>query len=176
MDALASALVQLGGRLIVSVRTPYFRGRIKRRLIASVAEVDVPEWTEPERDEILATHGIKGSDLPLPVAGSLKNPRLLGIALELFKKAQIRDLDELSVSRLLFEHMRASERDSSSPRPALRDIGSAAGLDLGGLPPSSPASTPGPTPPGGCSPKLWPQLTRTRSLSPNRPRIGTEKS
>ena len=52
-----------------------------------------------------------------PAAASLRNPRLLGIALELLQNALIRDLSELGVSRLLFEHMRVNERDAPSPQP-----------------------------------------------------------
>ncbi len=118
MDALASELIKIGGRLVVTARTHYFNNEVRRRVISALAQVDVPEWTEPERDEILATHGIRRCDLHERVAAALRNPRLLGIALALLKESQIRDLDELSVSRLLFEHMRASERDAPSPRPA----------------------------------------------------------
>jgi len=118
METLASELIKISGRLIVTVRTHYFDNYVKRRLVSGVLPVYVPEWTELERDEILETHGIRGSELHAPVAASLKNPRLLGIALVLLKGSQIRDLDELSVSRLLFEHMRASERDAPSPQPA----------------------------------------------------------
>ena len=120
MDALASEIVTIGGRLIVSVRTLFFRDQVKPRVVASVVEVEVPEWTEPERDTVLEKHGIKGSELHAPVAMSLKNPRLLGIALELLEDSQIKDFDELSVSRLLFEHMRVGERDSPSPLPAYK--------------------------------------------------------
>ena len=109
---------RIGGQLIVTVRKSYFRNRIKRRMIPPVAEIEVPEWAELDRDQILAAHGIKGTDLRAKVAASLKNPRILGIALDLLQNTQIRELDELSVSRLLFEHIRASERDAPSPQPA----------------------------------------------------------
>ena len=118
LEALTSELTQIGGHLIVTARTLYFRHRIKRRLVSPFTEIEVQQWREGERNEILAAHDIKGSDLHAAVAVSLRNPRLLGIALELLQKAQIRDLDELSASRLLFEHMHASERDALSPQPA----------------------------------------------------------
>ena len=118
MDALADELGKVGGQLIVTVRTRYFRDRIKQRLISQVEEIGVPEWTEPERDEVLAAHGIEGADLHPNVGASLKNPRMLRIALELLQEEQIKDLDELTVSRLLFEHMRVSERDAPSLQSA----------------------------------------------------------
>jgi hypothetical protein len=82
------------------------------------AEIAVQEWTESERDQILTRHDIKVSDLHHAVAKSLRNPRLLGIALELISRAHISNLTELSVYYLLFEHIRTSERDSPDPQPA----------------------------------------------------------
>ncbi|MDE0099314.1 MAG: hypothetical protein OXM87_06855 [Truepera sp.] len=117
MDALAFELSDVEGQLIVTAGTRYFRDWIERRLVPKIEEIEVPEWTEPERDKILATHGIEGADLHPDVGASLKNPRMLGIALELLQEEQIKDLDELTVSRLLFEHMRVSERDAPSPQP-----------------------------------------------------------
>lgn len=118
IESIGDKLNQLGGRLIVTARTPYFLDCVKGRLSAPSTEIHIPEWAESERDEILAEHGIKASDLHHAVATSLRNPRLLGIALELLDKADITNFDELSVSRLLFEHMRMSERDAPEPQPA----------------------------------------------------------
>ena len=115
LEALTDELNQIGGRLIVTARTPYFRERIEQRLFSPFVEIEVPKWSETERDEILAAHDITGSDLHAAVAKSLKNPRLLGIALGLLEGVQIKDLTELSVSRLFFEHMRTSEQDAPSP-------------------------------------------------------------
>jgi len=118
IEGIVDELNQLGGRLIVTARTQYFQGRVKGRLSVRFIEIDVPEWKEPERDEILAEHGIMASDLHHAVAKSLCNPRLLGIALELLDKADITNFEELSVSRLLFEHIRVSEQDAPVPQPA----------------------------------------------------------
>ena len=118
IESLGDELNHLGGRLIVTARTPYFRECVKGRLSLQFIEIPVPEWTEPERDEILDEHSIKASDLHNAVAISLRNPRILGIALELLDKADVTNFEELSVSRLLFEHMRMSERDAPVPQPA----------------------------------------------------------
>jgi hypothetical protein len=118
IEGIVDELNQLGGRLIVTARTEYFRERVKGRLSLGFTEINVPEWTEAERDDILITRGIKPSDLHPAVAVSLRNPRLLGIAFELLDKADITTFVELSVSRLLFEHMRISERDAPFPQPA----------------------------------------------------------
>ena len=117
IENFADELNKIGGRLMVTARTPYFQDRVKGRLSVHVTEISVPEWTETERDEILTGRGIKASDLHHAVATSLRNPRLLGIALELLDKADIANFEELSVSRLLFEHIRMSERDAPVPQP-----------------------------------------------------------
>ncbi len=115
IERVADEVGQLGGRVVVTARTPYFRDRVEPRLEASAArvEISVPEWTESERDEILAASGMKRTALYPSVSASLRNPRLLGIALELMSADEISTLEELTVSRLLFEHIRKSERDVS---------------------------------------------------------------
>jgi hypothetical protein len=118
IESIGDELNQLGGRLIVTTRTPYFRDCLKGRLSIDFIEIDVPEWTESELDEFLSGYDIKGSDLYPAVAKTLRNPRLLGIALELLDMAKIPNFEELSVSRLLFEHIRMSERDAPVPQPA----------------------------------------------------------
>lgn len=118
IDAMSFEIDRIGGRLIITARTAYYANHVRRRLLSPIIEVNVPEWTDTERKAILAARGILEADLRPKVAASLRNPRLLGIALELLQSVQIADLEELSVSRLLFEHMRVRERDAPSPRPA----------------------------------------------------------
>ena len=114
----SAALSGMRGQLVMTARTQYYRDRIEQRFDRPTRELEVPEWTEQERDEILAAHGIKGANLYPGAATSLRNPRLLGIALELLSGPDIEGLDEIGVSRLLFEHIRASERDAPTPQPA----------------------------------------------------------
>ena len=111
-EKFASELDQIGGQLIVTVRTQYNRDRVQRRLSRDHKEVEIPEWTEQERDRILAGRGIIATNLQPKVAASLLNPRLLGIALELLEGDDLAGLEELSVNRLLFEHIRANEQDA----------------------------------------------------------------
>lgn len=119
IESIGNELNQLGGCLIVTSRSPYFRDHVRGRLSVCFTEIHVPEWSESERDEILRGHNIKGSDLYPDVATLLSNPRLLGIALECLNEADISSFKELTVPRLLFEHMRMSERDAPKPQPAL---------------------------------------------------------
>lgn len=118
LDAMSVEIEPIGGRLIITARSAYYSSRVKPRLLSPTIDVNVPEWTDEERKAILAARGIADAKVRPQVAASLRNPRLLGIALELLKSVQIQELEELSVSRLLFEHMRIQERDAHSPRPA----------------------------------------------------------
>ncbi len=118
IDAMSFEIDRIGGRLIITSRSAYYSSQVKRRLLSPITEVNVPEWTDAERKAIIAARGILETDLRPQVEASLRNPRLLGIALELLESVQIKELEELSVSRLLFEHMRVHERDAPTQRPA----------------------------------------------------------
>ena len=117
LERFSAELKLIGGQLIVTVRTQYYQNRVKQRLISDPKEIKIPEWTECERDGILADYEIVAANLHPKVATSLRNPRLLGIALELLESTAITRLEELNVSRLLFEHIRVSERDTPTPQP-----------------------------------------------------------
>ncbi|MCD6326240.1 hypothetical protein J7M28_01605, partial [bacterium] len=114
IDLIANEVFNLGGCLIVTDRSDDFRYRVEPRLDRSllIERITVPPWTEPERNEILKTRGIDPASLHQPVLAQLLNPRLLGIALELLSADEITTLEELTVYRLLFEHIRNSERNS----------------------------------------------------------------
>ena len=116
-EKFASELDQIGGQLIVTVRTQYYRDRVQRRLSRAHKEVEIPEWTEQERDRILEGRGVIATNLQPKVAASLLNPRLLGIALELLEGDDLTGLEEVSVNHLLFEHIRSSDRNASVQQP-----------------------------------------------------------
>ena len=116
-EKFASELDQIGGQLIVTVRTQYYRDRVQQRLSRAHKEVGIPEWTEQERDRILAGWGVIATNLQPKVAASLLNPRLLGIALELLEGDDLAGLEEVSVNHLLFEHIRSSDRNASVQQP-----------------------------------------------------------
>ena len=117
LERFSAELELIGGQLIVTARTPYYESDIRGRLTISSEEMEIPEWTDHERDKILADNEVVAANLHPKVATSLRNPRLLGIALELLESAAITRLEELNVSRLLFEHIRVSERDTPTPQP-----------------------------------------------------------
>src|SRR6266403_278148 len=45
IEAMGTELDRIGGRLVVTSRTAYYRTRVGRRLLSAVREVNVPEWT-----------------------------------------------------------------------------------------------------------------------------------
>lgn len=115
---ISAYLDQIGGHLIITSRTRYFRDHVQQRLTAPLIEINLPEWTPTERNEILSGYGINPAFLHSEVSSMLCNPRLLGIALSILKPEDVTGFKELSVSRLLFEHIRAREQDSLLPQPA----------------------------------------------------------
>ncbi len=122
IERMDEDLAALGVRLIATVRSGYFRQRIKPGLGYAPTGVSVPEWSESERDAILAQHGVvvPGHELDerhVVILRALQNPRLLGIAVELLGNRQVESLDELGVSRLLLEHMRVGPRDAFGQQP-----------------------------------------------------------
>lgn len=79
----------------------------------------VPPWTAAERDQVLASKGVTGANLQPAVASSLLNPRLLGIALTLLEADTLENLESLSVTWLLFEHLRMLDRERSDGHSAM---------------------------------------------------------
>ena len=124
IPAFGHALNQIGGRLVVTVRTTYYKTTLRSRLETAVQELTVPDWTATERDEILAENGIDYTvlrgvqDTRAAVRRALSNPRLLGIAVRLLKGKTVEHIEELSVNHLLFEHLRTREQESRIPEPA----------------------------------------------------------
>ncbi len=116
LERMEEELASLSVRLIATVRSVYFRRRIKPGLGYDPTEVCVPDWSESERDALLARHGVvvpghEVDERHVSILRALQNPRL-GIAVELLGNRQVESLDELGVSRLLLEHMRVGEGDA----------------------------------------------------------------
>ena len=108
LGKLADVLEIYHCQLIVTVRTSYYRRMIEPSLYLAYEEVKVSEWTAEERRAILSSVQIQDEDLKDDVAAALRNPRILGIALRLWSAESVTNLNELSISRLLFEHIRTT--------------------------------------------------------------------
>lgn len=110
LSKVAAVMQELGGRLMFTSRQHYFDLRIRGIFTRPCHQVRVGEWSGAERDGILGEYGVAIDKLSPSVAETLKNPRLLAIALEVFGPTEVTAFEELSVSRLLFEHIRAGAR------------------------------------------------------------------
>ncbi|GGB76140.1 hypothetical protein [Blastomonas aquatica] len=119
LDGMAKELSDLGGRLVVSVRNGYFDSRLRSALLTKQKLIPIPEWSEAELKSILQQNGVPQSNLRPRVIKTLRNPRVLGIAFNLKASGSIQDFDELSIDRLLFEHIRKSSRDQTTSEDPL---------------------------------------------------------
>jgi len=125
IDAMSALIAELGGRLVLSCRRLFYRDNLESKLVSRVVPIEVPEWTDRELDELLKERGTSIAALDPGIVRSLRNPRIFGIAATLFKTEEIAAFGELSVSRLLFEHIRtgsAVEGTTVSSKQFLADI------------------------------------------------------
>ena len=115
IDSLGEVLADLGGKLAFSCREFFYRDHLKNRLLSQVVPFEVPEWSTDELETLLIARGTSISKMNAAVVRSLRNPRIFAVAAELLKNSQIEQFDELSVSRLLFEHIRTGASPASDP-------------------------------------------------------------
>ena len=114
LDGVATVIQEIGGSLIITVRESYFEERICNAVHSKIATVHVPEWSETDLRKILAAKGNADSKIKPTVLARLRNPRILNIAFDLFERGVIHDFNELSVDRLLFEHIRTGASDGNA--------------------------------------------------------------
>ena len=116
VDNVATYVNQRGGRIVLTVRTHYFNTRVKKALQYPFKEVVIPKWNADERDSILRRHLVPLNKLNPFVAEFLRNPRILSIALEVFGD-DVAIFEELSIERLLFEHIMAGIKEDFGDDP-----------------------------------------------------------
>jgi hypothetical protein len=111
---LAREIQALGGRLVVTSREAYWRRDVLPRLGSAfdVAEVLVPDFSDPELAALLATRNRSPSALPPAVRSFIRNPRVCAVALDLLDRLEVSP-DELTVERLLLEYWRWRLEDRS---------------------------------------------------------------
>lgn len=115
--ALQSWLSKRGGKLVITARPKYFQTKIKSE-IGAAKEIKVEDWSEDERNEILKKKGIQKEWLDQAALNSLLNPRLLGIAVIILPKEDVAAWRGLTINRLLFEHIRLSQRNKHEEETA----------------------------------------------------------
>jgi hypothetical protein len=108
IDGIARFLKKVGGRLIVTTNN-WHHADIRRAVTSTTARLVVEEWSASELKDILEARGIKSDVLAADV---FDFPRILGIAVELLDAKEIERINELTVERLLFEHILRHDRDA----------------------------------------------------------------
>lgn len=112
LNGIQSRLLEIRGRLIVTVRPHFWQRTIARGLTFKPKTFEVPEWSPSERDELLKHYGISLDWLDQQTLKTLKNPRLLAVAVATLPHRDAIAWKGLTTDRLLMEHLRASQRDN----------------------------------------------------------------
>jgi len=110
IDQFVEELKTFSGKLLVTSRTFYFEHSVSFDLESTFTRIMIPEWSANERDELLTSFSLAPEDLHQHSAKALLNPRLLGIALQLYADGHLTSISEISITRLLFEHIRLGSR------------------------------------------------------------------
>ena len=118
LDNTASELAKLGGCLVITTRSTHWT-HLKNTLACRVVEVPVVQWTIVELEGILKSRNIAVSKVKADVLQSLRNPRILGIAIDLLSANDVELIDQLSVGRLMFEHLRKAQTTGAAPMSGL---------------------------------------------------------
>lgn len=112
LNVFQEKLADIGGHLIVTTRPQFWTKKVIRGLNFSPEVIDIPEWLPEERNELLKHYGINLDWLDDNTLNTLKNPRLLSVAVETLPLHQTIVWKGLTTDRLLMEHLRASQREN----------------------------------------------------------------
>lgn len=118
LDGAALHMKAMGGCLVLTTR-PQHWAQLRQTLHSNFKAVTLAEWSIQDVKKILANQGVDTINIRVEVLESVRNPRLLGIAIELIQTGTIKLLEELNPGRLLFEHMRRVQQAGVTPLPAL---------------------------------------------------------
>jgi hypothetical protein len=114
LDAAADAMRAIGGCLVLTTRSIHWT-RLRRSLISGFRQIEVPIWTYAELASLLHKSGIDPANVHRDVLTSLRNPRILNLAIELIGAQEIERVSDLRVDRLMFEHMRRAQSVGAAP-------------------------------------------------------------
>lgn len=118
LDHAAAELAKLGGCLVITTRSTHWT-QLKDALACKIVHVPVVQWTVTEVEGILKSRGIDATKVKPEVLQSLRNPRILGIALDLFVGRDVEHIEQLTVGRLMFEHLRKAQVTGAAPMSGL---------------------------------------------------------
>jgi hypothetical protein len=112
LNGIQSLLVEIRGRMVVTVRPHFWQKTIARGLAFKPKTFEIPEWSLAERDELLKHYGIALEWLDQRTLQTLKNPRLLAVAVATLPHQEAIAWKGLTTDRLLMEHLRASQLEN----------------------------------------------------------------
>lgn len=112
LNGIQSRLSEIGGRMVVTVRPHLWQKEIARGIEFAQKTIEVPEWSPQERDKLLKHYGVDLDWLDQKTLQTLKNPRLLAVAVATLPHRQAIAWKGLTTDRLLMEHLRASQREN----------------------------------------------------------------
>ncbi|TKD17604.1 hypothetical protein FBT96_13540 [Rhodobacter capsulatus] len=112
LNGIQSRLAEIRGRMVVTVRSHFWEKTIARGLAFRPKTFGVPEWSPTERDELLKHYGIALDWLDQKTLKTLKNPRLLAVAVATLPHRDAIAWKGLTTDRLLMEHLRASQLEN----------------------------------------------------------------
>lgn len=112
LNGIQSQLAEIRGRMVVTVRPHFWQRTIACGLAFKPKTFEVPEWSPAERDELLKHYGITLEWLDQRTLQTLKNPRLLAVAVTTLPHQEAIAWKGLTTDRLLMEHLRASQLEN----------------------------------------------------------------
>ncbi|WP_155888120.1 hypothetical protein, partial [Cupriavidus sp. WS] len=112
LNGLQQRLQAIGGSLIVTVRPQFWQKTVAPGLTFKPTQIDVPEWSPGERDQLLVHYGVSLEWLDSATLQTLRNPRLLGVAVATLPHRDSIAWKGLTTDRILMEHLRASQREN----------------------------------------------------------------
>ena len=112
LNGLQGVLAEISGRLIVTVRPLFWQKAVFRGLAFKPSTITIPEWSAYERDVLLKYYRIGLNWLDAKTLETLKNPRLLGIAVSILPHQEASAWKGLTTDRLLMEHLRTSQLEN----------------------------------------------------------------
>lgn len=112
LNGFEQRLRSIGGRLIITVRERFWRRTVAPGLAFTPQLFIVAEWTLEERNLLLAHYGISLDWLDENTLATLRNPRLLNVAVNTLPHRNSSAWRGLTPDRILIEHLRASQREN----------------------------------------------------------------
>lgn len=114
IDRAATELSSIGGCVVVTTRSAHWTS-IRQSLLSKVTSVTIAPWSTLEVKALLTSRSIDAGKVRTEVLNSLRNPRLLGLAVDLLEAKDVEIIGQLSVGRLIFEHMRKANVTGAIP-------------------------------------------------------------